>query len=228
MAELYQLYLGFVYRVDLICNTTVYNYVGDDVHSPSDEEFISTEYCYTFVHSALEDFVESISTKFCDLMIPLFLKTKIPNSCVLSLALLDSVDLSKTEKNEIEAGKKNDNYDTHFVFIEEKIKLCRKKLGRIISNNNGVSRKYIVNILPYVGIDMPNPLLVDRVDQIAAKRGYFAHKFKEGIKNATTANEAFDACVSALSFATELYKNAKNQYEDYLRIIENISSSKTT
>lgn len=204
MKRLDELYDNFVRRINLIFKETIDPFLGGgSVYGPTEIELINTEFCYTFIHSALEGYVESICDIYYRVMKDLFDKNKILNNCMASLLLLYD------EKN-IEKYESNDD------FIRDAIEKRFTMLNRNISRNHGVSKKYLITMLPYVGLNLPEDRLINSIEAIAITRGDFAHNFK--VKIIKTSEDAFDACNDVLDFAKILYDDAYRGYNLYKKL----------
>lgn len=215
MKDVDVLYSDFIIRINTLYNNTIIDYIGDNMFYPADEEAINAEFCCAFVHSALEEFVESICILYLTAMKDMFEQTKIPNISVLSVMMLLSEDWPKTKDG------KQIEYEDSFLFVKKCVDKCKEKLHAKLYNNHGVSKEYLLKMLPYVGIDMPDISIVANIDKIASKRGAFAHTFRR-VSQKITADEAFEICCDALEFAEVLYKNVKREYNKYIMITKRI------
>lgn len=204
MKRLEDLHNDFIKRLNLIYCETIEPFLKEDnIYGPTERELINVEFCYTFIHSALEGYVESICDLHYRIMKNFFDKNNIINNCMSSILLLYD-------------GKIQENYQYNSDFIKDAIEISFTKLKHKLSNNHGVSKKYLIEMLPYVGLDIPNDRLVNAIDAIAQTRGEFAHNLK--VKIQKTAGDAFLACEDALVFAEMLYKNARQEYDLYKKI----------
>lgn len=112
--------------------------------------------------------------------------------------------LTVNDMNEL--TKKTDSY------TKEILKETKVFFKRHIESNNGASLKYLIRLLIPVGIDIPNDIRFNSLQQLAKYRGDFAHS--KGLSKIVSASDV----IPYIKDIVELCKSIENSIDDFKSI----------
>ena len=182
----------------------------DKFEGPEEYDLDLKSYC-TLTHAAFEEFIENICTYLATEMIDNMNTTGRISWCTLCFFSFQIDKLSLNEKDFVPSGKTD---DVLFQKLRTKANEGYKHFLDEIKNNHGINIKYLLHLLPAVGLNLPdNSLKVNSLKKLADSRGEYAHHYSiADVTKIISLDDAKGYVDDVKEIVEELYNKALGMY----------------
>ena len=181
----------------------------EDVH----EDYILDLKCYcTLAHAAFEEFIENICKYLIEEMID-NLKTNGRISWCTLCFFCFYVDKLAIKEADLQTMRLPHN---NILFKKLLTKACEAYNSYLqdINNNHGINIKYLLHLLPSVGLDIPNDTIkINSLSKLTESRGVFAHHYSiSRLTRIASLDDVKNYVDDVKDIVSELYEKALNMY----------------
>lgn len=172
-------------------------------NEPSDRaQGIRVKMYIVAVHAAMEECVEQYA---------IWLLSRVEDEWHRGRILLGAVGLVQFESSEIrgwEAG-----VDGFYVLMSKRIQAAKKSMSIKVHHNHGASVKYVRSLLLPLGVEFDSSLKSASVDDLAVKRGRYAHASSVAAVVVPSQKDAKQLVRDCVEYASDLCLRVKRAGE---------------
>ena len=184
-------------------------HLDNPLASPDDFELAVKSFCI-LSHAAFEEFIEKVCLKVLSSSIDDYILQQRISKPLITLAHFkeNSNDNFFTKDAE---SLTIDNIVTVFDYNREMLRRIKVKFSKEISDNHGISLKYLRRILTPLSLDIPREVnWINSLQKLAYARGNYAHRFIDTgrIENVIEPEEADTIVGDCLLLCEEIKKRA--------------------
>lgn len=211
-AELDSIYQETDDYVRSLATSLIAKHLANPLATPVDYDYDVKSFC-VLCHAALEDYAETLAIKVMSFAIDQFTINHRLSESLITLMHFKS----NKGANYFDKLKDNNPIVSLYDYIRETLVEIKNYFStELLTQNHGVSVKYLRQILMPVAINIPNDLnLLNSLNKLASERGFYAHRFLDNgvLKRSIAPEEAKNIMEDCLLLCWEIRNQAKDIFK---------------
>jgi hypothetical protein len=199
MVQLLELYLNLESQLQLLERRFVRPHLPlPPTSDPSDYDLDVRAYCM-LSHAALEQYIEDVCLQLLIDAVDGWIETRAATNTLLALlAFAPEIQLDLNEAH---------REQTLFEYIRHATNRRKRSFSQFLAQNNGVSSKYLRQMLLPVGLNVPdNARWLGSLNQLAKQRGEQAHRGH--VRTVPSPDDALEWVTDCLEMCTHIRNKA--------------------